>query len=94
MRFCEPVNADPPVDHHQLAVVAQVGPLELAVEGRTGSIGWNRIAVFSSRATNSLCSRMLREPMWSKSSRTVTPRSAAATRASKNGAVTSSQAAM
>ena len=48
----------------------------------------------SRRFSNSAYSGMLREPMWSNSSRTFTPRATAATSASKNGAVTSSQAAM
>ena len=64
------------------------------LRGRTGSIGRQSMPAAVSRFSNSGYSGMLREPMWSMSIRTFTPRATAASRASNTGAVTSSQAAM
>ena len=78
VRFCEPDEADPAVDHEDLAVVAQVGAAELALQRRIGSIGCHWILVAAQPRRACPCSPgMPREPRWSKRNRTVTPRSAA-----------------
>ena len=84
----------PAVDDQDLAVVAQVGTLELTLERPDREHRSPVDAGAVQPLSKSAYPGMPRDPMWSNSSRTFTPRAAAATRASKKGAVTSSQAEM